>query len=151
VDAPYAVVGEGYPIAVPGRRGPPRSRWSSKGMPRRRAAEKRFLIAVQGEKVWGALEYRVAERSLFLGSLTEPWPRNGCCRRGHSTLKLASWRGRQAYGKSGQPPTRGTTTHTKLDTNGRVASGEWILRSRWCSAASFRKEAGAGCSPYGAA
>jgi hypothetical protein len=43
-------------------------------MPHRRAAEKRFLIAVQGEKVWGALEYRVAERSLFLGSLlTEPW------------------------------------------------------------------------------
>ena len=43
-------------------------------MPHGRATEKRFLIAVQGEKVWGALEYRVTERSLFLGSLlTEPW------------------------------------------------------------------------------
>ena len=75
-------------------------------------------------------------------------PRNGC-RRGHSTLRLTSWRGRQAYGKSGQTPTRGTTPPTKLDTNGRVASGEGILRSRWCSVASFRKEAGAGCSPVG--
>ena len=74
MDAPYAVVGEGSRIAVPAGAGPQRSRWSSKGMPHGRATEKRFLIAVQGEKVWGALEYRVAERSLFLGSLpTEPW------------------------------------------------------------------------------
>lgn len=107
-----------------------------------------FFVVQQGEAVLAALEYRVVGRILLLGPLfSDPWglerlAARALCAEAHILAREAGLREVRATAIPW------SDALMKSGTGGGDVSGERRPRSRWFSAASFLRKAGAGCFSY---